>query len=124
MASLNVNTALKSAAIIGAGYFAYKTFNKLGEGAETLGAAAGSALAEMQQFFNGSHKTEATAAGIVLQAKYISADGTVNPTWKNAIVQAHPDNHKIMSRILTQDGKLKHEYWDYIGREITLEVVQ
>lgn len=121
---LTVKNALYAGAAIGGAYVVIKTYQKMSEGAESMGAAIGSSLAEIQQFINGSHKTEATRAGIVLQDKYVSQDGTVNRVWLNAIAHAHPDNYRIIQAIMNPDGKLKQEFWDYIGQEITIEDVQ
>lgn len=109
---------------IGGAYVVIKTYGKLAEGAETVGAAMGSSLAELQQWFNGSHAVEATGAGFVLLDKYISASGFINPTWRSGIAQAHDGNAQLLAAISTPEGYLKTEYMHMVGQEITPEVIQ
>jgi hypothetical protein len=109
---------------IGGAYVVIKTYGKLAEGAETLGGAIGSSLAELQMWWNGSHPVEFTRVGFVLSDKYISASGYINPTWRSAIAQAHDGNVQLLAAISTPEGYLKTEYMHMIGQEITPEVIQ
>ena len=120
---LTAKNALYAGLAVGMVYVVVKTYGKMTEGGEAMGAAIGSSLADLQQFFNGSHRTEATGAGFVLLDKYVSSTGYVNETWRNAINQAHAGNATLFAAILNPDGRLKAQYMNHIGKEITPEVV-
>lgn len=116
---LNTKNAIYTGLALGALYISVRSFNKLEQGAESVGSAIGETFAELQQKVNGSHDVEMTQAGFVLMEKYVGSDGSINATWKNAIVQAHPDNGLIMRRLIDTQGKLKRQYWHLIGQYVT-----